>query len=148
MIPPCFTLSIIRYVSRVKWSSPGKRAVPSRRLSCSSYWKGSLLVTLDYSRQLYLLVYIGSIIESECKELRRHHTVINLLILDSAISFRLLNEIANVIVVNRTLQAFTIQYILFLPSKRIAVSNKNNMAFLLSSERFWKSWWQNYILCP
>ena len=42
LIPPCLTLSNIRYVSRVKWSNLGS----------SSYWKGSLLVTLDYGHQL------------------------------------------------------------------------------------------------
>ena len=29
LILPCLTLSIIRYVSRVKWSNPGKGVVPS-----------------------------------------------------------------------------------------------------------------------
>ena len=29
--------------------------MPSPMLQCSSYWKGSLQVNLDYSRQLYLL---------------------------------------------------------------------------------------------
>ena len=28
LIPPCLTLSNIRYVSRVKWSNPGKGVVP------------------------------------------------------------------------------------------------------------------------
>ena len=46
-------LSNIRYVSRVKWSNPGKGEAPSPTPWCSSYWKGSLLVTLDYSHQLY-----------------------------------------------------------------------------------------------
>ena len=41
----------IRYVSRVNWSNPGKGIAPSPR--CSSYWKRSLLVALDYCRQLY-----------------------------------------------------------------------------------------------
>ena len=45
----------LRYVSRVKWSNPGKGVAPSPTPRCSSYWKGSLLVTLDYGRQLYLL---------------------------------------------------------------------------------------------
>ena len=31
------TLSIIRYVSRVKWSNPGKRVVSSLTPRCSSY---------------------------------------------------------------------------------------------------------------
>ena len=58
LIPTCLTLSNIRYVSRVKWSNPGKEVAPSPTLWCSSYWKGSLLVALDYSRQLYLYIYI------------------------------------------------------------------------------------------
>ena len=37
LIPPCLTLSNIRYVSRVKWSSPGKGVVPSPTPRCSSY---------------------------------------------------------------------------------------------------------------
>ena len=35
--PPCLTLSIIRYVSRVKWSNPGKGVSPSSKPRCSSY---------------------------------------------------------------------------------------------------------------
>ena len=57
MIPPCLTLSNIRYVSRVKWSNPGKEVVPSPTPRCSSYWKGSLLVALNYSCQLYFYLY-------------------------------------------------------------------------------------------
>ena len=57
LIPPCLTLSNIRYVSRVKWSNPGKGVAPSPTPWCSSYWKGSLLVTLDYGRQLYFTFY-------------------------------------------------------------------------------------------
>ena len=47
LIPSCLTLSNIRYVSRVKWSNPGKGVVPSPTPRCSSYRKGSLLVALD-----------------------------------------------------------------------------------------------------
>ena len=50
----CLTLSIIRYVSRVKKSNPGKGVAPSPTPRCSSYRKGSLRVTLDYGHQLYL----------------------------------------------------------------------------------------------
>ena len=53
---PCLTLSIIRNISRVKWSNPGNGVAPSPIPHCSSYWKGILLVTLDYVRQLYLLL--------------------------------------------------------------------------------------------
>ena len=47
MIPPCLTLSILRYRLRIKWSNQGKgMRTPTPR--CSSYRKGSLLVALDY----------------------------------------------------------------------------------------------------
>ena len=59
LIPPCLTLSKIRYVSRVKWSNSGKGVAPSPTPQCSSYLKGSLLVALDYGRQLYFTyIYI------------------------------------------------------------------------------------------
>ena len=44
LMPPCLTLSIIRYESRIKW--------------CRKYRKWSLRVTLDYGRKLYLLIGI------------------------------------------------------------------------------------------
>ena len=53
LIPPCLTSSIIRNVSRVKWSNPEKGVDPFPTPKRSSYWKGSLLVALDYGRQLY-----------------------------------------------------------------------------------------------
>ena len=59
LIPPCLTLDIIRYVSQVKWSNPGKGATPSPTPRCSSYWKRSFLVALDYSHQLYLHRSVG-----------------------------------------------------------------------------------------
>ena len=49
-------LSNIRYVSRVKQSNPGQGVAPAPTPQCSSYWKGSLLVALDYGCQLYLLL--------------------------------------------------------------------------------------------
>ena len=55
LMPPCLTLSIIMYVSQVKWSNPGKGVAPSPTPQCSSYWKGSLWVSLHYSRQLYFM---------------------------------------------------------------------------------------------
>ena len=36
----------------VKWSNPGKGVAPFPTPRCSSYWKGSLRVALDYGRQL------------------------------------------------------------------------------------------------
>ena len=56
------------YVSRVKWSNSGKGVAPSPILWCSSYWKGSLLVALDYGRQqlknIAIAEYIPNIIQS------------------------------------------------------------------------------------
>ena len=56
MIPACLTLSNIRYVSRVKWSTPAKGVAPfpTPLPRCSNYWKGSLLVAVNYGCQLYL----------------------------------------------------------------------------------------------
>ena len=53
LMPPCLTLSNIRYISRVKRSNPGKGVVPSLTHRCGSYWKGSLRFALNYSHQLY-----------------------------------------------------------------------------------------------
>ena len=55
MIPPCLTLSNIRYISRVKWSNPGKVVVPSLTPWCCSYWKGSLLVTSTMVTNFYMV---------------------------------------------------------------------------------------------
>ena len=41
MMPPCLTLGIIRYGSRVKWINPGKEVAPSPTPWCSSYRKGA-----------------------------------------------------------------------------------------------------------
>ena len=56
LIPPCLALSNIRYVSMIKWSNPGKEVAPSPTPRCSSYWKGSLLIALDYGRQLTIFI--------------------------------------------------------------------------------------------
>ena len=53
LMPPCLTLSIKRYRSRVKWNNLGKGVAPSPTPWCSSYRKGSLRVALDKDRQLY-----------------------------------------------------------------------------------------------
>ena len=53
---PCLTLSIIRYGSRVKWSNPGNGVAPSPTTRCSSYWKRSLRITLDYGWQLHIFL--------------------------------------------------------------------------------------------
>ena len=43
-----------QYKVRIKWSTPGKGVALFPTPQCSSYWKGSLLVALDYGRQLLL----------------------------------------------------------------------------------------------
>ena len=53
-MPPCLTLSIITYGSRVKWSNPWNGGMPFPTPRCSSYWKGNLRVAFDYGRQFYL----------------------------------------------------------------------------------------------
>ena len=37
LIYPCLTLSILRYISRVMWSNPGKGVAPSSTTRCSRY---------------------------------------------------------------------------------------------------------------
>ena len=46
-------LNTQQYKVRIKLSNPEKGAAPSHTSRCSSYWKGSLLVALDYGQQLY-----------------------------------------------------------------------------------------------
>ena len=60
LIPPCLTLSNIRYISRVKWNNPRKGVALSPTPRCSSYRKESPLVALDYGHQLYLLILLRS----------------------------------------------------------------------------------------
>ena len=43
---------------KVKWSNQGKGVAPSPTPRCRTYWKGSLLVALDYGCQLYIRVYV------------------------------------------------------------------------------------------
>ena len=52
LILPFLTLSNISYISRVKWSNLGKGVAPFATPRCSSYWKGSFLVALEYGHQL------------------------------------------------------------------------------------------------
>ena len=58
MVLDASLLNTRQYVSRVRWRNPWKGVVPSLTPRCSSYWKGSLLVALDYGRQVYFFTYI------------------------------------------------------------------------------------------
>ena len=69
LIPPCLTLSIIRYVIRVKWSNPGNGVAASPTFRCSSDWKGSLLFTLDY---IYIYTRFGCEVQSLTNVLLSH----------------------------------------------------------------------------
>ena len=57
LIPPCLTLSIIRYVSRVKLSNPMEGVAPSPTPRCHSFCKGCLQLALDYGRKFYFYIY-------------------------------------------------------------------------------------------
>ena len=52
---PCGSLRIIRYRLRVKWNNPGNGVAPFPTPCCSSYWKGSLRVTLDFGHRISII---------------------------------------------------------------------------------------------
>ena len=56
MILPCLTPSTISCIPRIMWSNLGKGIAPSPTPWCSSYWKGSFRVSLDYGHQRYYKV--------------------------------------------------------------------------------------------
>ena len=66
LMPPCLTPNLISCVSGVKWSNPGKEVLPSPTPRCSSYWKGILRVSLDYSHQLDQLIIISNFLWTCC----------------------------------------------------------------------------------
>ena len=47
LMPPCLTLSIIRYESRVKWHNPGKGVAPSPTPQCNSFENEALRSPLN-----------------------------------------------------------------------------------------------------
>ena len=68
LMPPCLTLSIIRYGSMVKWSNPGKGVAPfptpwcsklSKRepSGCPRLWSPTLLLLYIY---IYIYIYESS----------------------------------------------------------------------------------------
>ena len=69
-MPPCLTLSIISYGSKVKWSNPEKGVAPFPTPRYCNYRKGGLRVTLDYGRQLFTVphqagVHLGAMAMTE-----------------------------------------------------------------------------------
>ena len=68
LVPPCLTLSIIRYGSRVKWSNPGKGVAPSPTPWCSKLserepsghprlWSPTLLTYLTQKPRFLMLIF-------------------------------------------------------------------------------------------
>ena len=60
-MPPCLTLGIIRYESRVEWSNPAKGVIPRYH----GYWQGCLGVGHDYgwpSDTLIGLIFFSSLL--------------------------------------------------------------------------------------
>ena len=68
LMPPCLTLSIIRYGSRVKWSTPGKGVAPSPTPWCSKLSKrepsghprlwSPILFYFTYISTIYIYIYV------------------------------------------------------------------------------------------
>ena len=54
LMPLCLTLSIIRVWFKDKWSNSGNGVAPW----CSSYWKGSFWVALNYGHPTYLYMCV------------------------------------------------------------------------------------------
>ena len=55
LIPPCSTLSTIRYVSRVKWSNPGKGVMPSLHFCEVAIEKGTFrLPSITVANFIYI----------------------------------------------------------------------------------------------
>ena len=64
LIPPCLTLSIIRYVSRVTWSNPGKAVAPSLHLGVVAIEKGALKSTV--ANFILLTIIISNLEACNC----------------------------------------------------------------------------------
>ena len=59
LMPPCLTLSIIKYVSRVKWSNPGIVVMPSPTPRCFRYRKRTFGLPLTtVTNFIYIYIYI------------------------------------------------------------------------------------------
>ena len=58
MIPPCLTLSNIRYISRVKWCNPGKGVAPSLHLGLVAIEKGAFWSSLTMVANFTMIVII------------------------------------------------------------------------------------------
>ena len=112
LIPLCLTLSNIRYISRVKWSNQRKGVAPSPTPRYSSYWKGSLLVALDYGCQLTYLwsVYLFKMIANFINILALKTLILQLYIW-SAYLFRIIVKFINILVVKSLMLQLNMKWI-------------------------------------
>ena len=69
LVPPCLTLSIMRYKSRVKWSNPGKGVMTFLTSSYSSYRKRSLLNCIRLDAKKILRKNQNSFHSNQCTSL-------------------------------------------------------------------------------
>ena len=60
LIPPCLTYSIIRYISRVKWSNLGKGVPPFSTTTIEKEAFGSVSTTICIYAYIYMYVYIDT----------------------------------------------------------------------------------------
>ena len=71
LMPPCLTLSIIRWATRVKWSNPGYGVALSLHLGVVAIKKGVFGLPSTKGRQLYFyLLYFHILVCCKCS--RRH----------------------------------------------------------------------------
>ena len=61
LIPPCLTLSIIRYVSRVKWSNPVKGVAPSLHIGVVAIEKGTFGLPSTTVANITLLIMAATV---------------------------------------------------------------------------------------
>ena len=80
--PPCLTLSIIRYGSRISGANLGKGVAPFSTPRCRGYWKRNFQVALDHGRPTY--IYSQSVLyrtnskyelRHECRNLGENKTM-------------------------------------------------------------------------
>ena len=93
MVLDASLLNIQHYKVRIKGKVEQSRegVAPSPTHWCSSYRKGSLRVTLDYGRQLYLLIYIYYATRKDC--VTKYHKVIKKFDKIHLLHFSILSEV-------------------------------------------------------
>ena len=161
LISPCLTLGIIRYVSRVKWSNPRKGVVPFPTPRCTSYWKGSFRVTLNYSHQFYYVQIFKTIEESEFCVLIKH-----CFLTGEKLLFKQSNGLISIIwilfhwkqwlrgvmlTLNTLIQTQMMMNAQVAQIRQLSQkTHKEKSSFIKTMQHVtsWLQQWQNYINCP